>query len=283
MYHPRVSARVGVFHLVRGANGIEPFTRFVTSLRAALPTGDWTLVLIFKGFSHAAATAPYLDQVRDLPVQTVSISDEGFDISSYYRATEATQFPVLAFFNSFSEIVEPRWFSLMHGYLEQPGVGLVGATGSLESVVRNHVIYGREAERWSDKALKYGLAAGLLAMFPGFPNAHLRTNAFMIRRPHFLAARAFPVQHRLAALVYESGWLSLTRRIQRMGLQVLVVDRLGRGLPPEHWADSHCFRSGDQENVLVRDNRILEFERATPERRQLLQRLTWGDGYRRRS
>jgi len=269
--------RAGIYHLVRKANGIEPYRAFLRSFRGALPTGDWGLILIFKGFDGLDDAQAYLDEAAGLPVQPICISDEGVDISSYFHAAAATDFDVLVFFNSFSQIVEPRWFELMLGALAEPDVGLVGATGSLESVVRNHVVYGQRAEAIPTKATKYALAAGLLALFPPFPNAHVRTNAFMIRRAHFLATRKYPVRRRLAALVYESGWLSLTRQIQRMGLRVRVVTRAGEVLPPEAWADARAFRSGAQDNVLVTDNRIREYAEASPDRQRVLRELAFGD------
>lgn len=268
---------VGIYHLVRHANGRAPFDAFLRSLRAHLPGAPWTLVLIFKGFERRADAEPYLAEVADLPREAVFVSDDGTDIAAYGKAAAATAFEVAGFFNSFCELVAPRWFEHLVGHLARPGVGLVGATGSLESVVRNHVIYGRAARGLVAKTTKYALAAGLLPVFPPFPNAHVRTNAFMIRRADFLAAHRVPGGGRFAALVFESGWLSLTRQIQRRGLEVLVVDRDGRGLPPARWADAATFRSGAQDRALVRDNRWREYAQASAERQQLLRRLAWGD------
>jgi hypothetical protein len=210
-------------------------------------------------------------------VHSIAIDDSGFDISAYFAAAEATTHDTLVFFNSFCELVEPRWFEIFTDAYARPGVGLVGATGSLESVVRNHLIYARQARSLAGKAKTYAFAAGLLALFPPFPNAHVRTNAFMIGRADFLATKRFPMKRRLASLVYESGWLSLTRQIQARGLAAVVVDRQGRAYPPDAWGDARTFRSGDQENVLVRDNRIAEYENASAERRKMLRRLAFGD------
>jgi hypothetical protein len=269
---------VGVFHLVRKANGIEPFQVFVRSLRRGLPTGDWKLVLIFKGFDGADDTRAYLDEATGLPIETLAIPDAGFDISSYFKAAQATTFDTAVFFNSFSEILEPRWFEMFCEHFKRPDVGLVGATGSLESVVRNHVVYGAAEHGLVNKSVKYAIAAGLLALFPPFPNPHIRTNAFMIRRDHFLATKKFPIERRLASLFYESGWLSLTRQIQARGLEVLVVNRDGAGLEPDAWATAKAFRSGAQDKLLVEDNRVREYADATADRQRLLRKLAFGDG-----
>lgn len=268
---------VGIYHLVRHANGIAPFLTFVRSLRRWLPTRPWTLILIFKGFDDRREAEPYLAETRGLPIATVFVSDAGTDIGAYFKAAEATDFEIVGFFNSFCEIVAPRWFEMFVDQLGAPGVGLVGATGSLESVVHDHVVYGRAVEGLVAKGRKYALAAGLLALYPPFPNAHVRTNAFMLRRADFMASRKFPVGHRLAALYYESGWWSLTRQIQSRGLAVRIVDRDGQGLAPEAWAHAATFRSGAQDRVVVRDNRVREYENADEPRKQLLRRLAFGD------
>ncbi|MBA3819859.1 MAG: hypothetical protein H0X17_13270 [Deltaproteobacteria bacterium] len=270
-------ARLGVYHLVRKANGPAPFQAFVRSLRAAPPRGDWGLVLIFKGFDGEPDARPYLEVAAGLPVTPVFVSDRGVDITAYFAAAARTHFETLVFFNSYCELLDPRWCAIYEAALAQPEVGLVGATGSLESVVRNHVVYGQTSRGVVAKAQKYALAGGLLALFPPFPNAHVRTNAFMIHREQFLATKRFPVGNRLAALVYESGWLSLTRQIQAMGLRVLVVNRDGHGLPPDEWADAGTFRSGTVDKLLVSDNRTREYLEAPEPRQRLLRSLAYGD------
>lgn len=267
---------VGIYHLVRKANGIEPFLGFIRSFRAALPAGPWRLVLIFKGFANAGEAGAYLDEVAGLPLDTLFVPDRGFDIGAYLHAAKATSFETCLFFNSFCTIREPRWFEIYTEHFSRPGVGLVGATGSLESVVRNHRIYGASADNLIDKGVKYAIAAGLVALFPAFPNAHIRTNAFMIRREHFLASHKYPINSRFASLVYESGRPSLTRQIQARGLQVLVVDREGRAHGPEAWAETSTFRSGSQDKVLVEDNRIREYADASDDRKRQLRWLAFG-------
>jgi len=269
--------RVGIFHLIRAANGLEVFRTFVDSIRAAPPTCAWTLELILKGFPNTDATGPYLALAKGLPVHTCSIDDSGFDISSYFTAVRRTAHDTAMFFNSFCELVEPRWFEIFATAFAPTTVGLVGATGSLESVVRNHLIYGGTSRSLALRAKNYALSAGLAVVFPPFPNAHVRTNAFMIKRDAFLSTHAPGIKTRFGALVYESGWTSLTRQIRARGLATLIVDRQGRSFEPDQWGASRTFRSGHQENVVVRDNRITEYETATAERQELLRWLAFGD------
>lgn len=235
---------------------------------------DWRLVLVFKGFAEGEAT-DWLAEVADLPVNALYISDGGLDVSAYFAAAKQIDFEPLVFFNSFSKIIAPRWFELLTRTLADPGVGLVGATGSLESFVRNHVEYARSAHGIA-KAKYLAISVALRPLFPPFPNPHVRTNAFAIRREHFLATQKFPVGNKLMAWFYESGWLSLTRQIKARGLRAVIVDRDGAVLGPEEWPNASVFRSGAQDKVLVDDNRLREYANATPERKAMLRWLAFG-------
>lgn len=265
---------LGVVHLVRKLYGLEPYRVFIESLRRAPPPGDWQLVLLLKGVAEGEG-GDYLAEAAGLPVLPIYMPDVGFDISAYFTAAERTDCDPLVFLNSFSKIVEPRWAELYLRALAVPDVGLVGATGSLESFVRNHIEYARAAHG-AAKAKLYAIATGLRVLFPPFPNAHVRTNAFMIRREHFLSMKRVRVERKLAAWMFENGWFSLTRQITARGLRAVIVDRDGAILEPAAWADARVFRSGDQAKVVVEDNRVREYADATAERKAMLRWLAFG-------
>ena len=69
----------------------------------------------------------------------------------------------------------------------------------------------------------------------------------------------------------------MTRQLWARGLQTLIVGRDGCAFPPQRWADSATFRSGDQANLLVADNRTRQWEAADPAERAHLSRLAWGE------
>jgi hypothetical protein len=56
-----------------------------------------------------------------------------------------------------------------------------------------------------------------------------------------------------------------------------VVDRHGKLFTQEGWPASRTFRSGQQEGLLVADNRTDDFASGPPERREMLARLAFGD------
>jgi hypothetical protein len=112
--------------------------------------------------------------------------------------------------------------------------------------------------------------------FPPFPNYHIRTNAFMIRRDTLLKLRVSRFRTKVDAWRFESGRHSMTRQVLAMGLRPLVVGRDGLAYEKERWFESGTFRSKGQENLLVADNRTGEYDAATAEQRELMSRRVWG-------
>ena len=60
--------------------------------------------------------------------------DAGFDIQAYSAALKETSCVYACFFNTFSEIQANQWLKKLYDGITKPGVGLVGATGSFESL-----------------------------------------------------------------------------------------------------------------------------------------------------
>lgn len=130
-----------VVHLARAQNGVEPFQRFLASY-GANPAGiDHDLLVVLKGFERAADADAHRALLAPFPHATLSVSDEGFDITAYYAAVAhvAGRYRAFCFLNSYSEILAPGWLEMLHRNLGAPGVGLVGATGSWNSHSTNEI------------------------------------------------------------------------------------------------------------------------------------------------
>lgn len=113
--------------------------------------------------------------------------------------------------------------------------------------------------------------------FPHFPNAHIRSNGFMIRRATLLSL--FPdidTSDKRAAYNFECGPSSLTRRIKVSGASAMVVDRAGRAWPESSWAESNTFRLGRQEGLLIRDNQTARYDSCCAAAQASYQAMTWG-------
>jgi len=245
--------------------GAEPaaVARFVTSL-AAHPAGtDHTLVVAWKGYEDPAELGEARQALAGVAHEELVIDAAGLDLSSYRAAAERVSAQAICFLNTESVILGDGWLDALSGHLSSPRVGLVGATGSYESQLSN--------ARWPVRLLRTG-------RYPPFPNPHVRTNAFMLRRATMLDLWWPAVSSKRAAWELESGNRSVTRQIEARGLAALVVGRDGQGYPSERWRDSRTFRVDDQPNLLVADRRTRDYATAAPRVAQRLTRLAWGAG-----
>ncbi|HEX8843690.1 MAG TPA: hypothetical protein VF791_03550 [Pyrinomonadaceae bacterium] len=268
-----------VVHLVRAVNGIAPFQRFVESYRKHPAGVAHDLVLIFKGFDGRGAPAEYAEELEGLSYETFDLPDQGFDIGAYFLAAREFDHRRYCFLNSFSVILDTDWLAKLCRYAGRENAGLVGASGSWESHYTNQVALARAAARptsLSERFRKLRELAWWKTHFDPFPNYHLRTNAFMLKRDVLLALRHWDARTKEDAYKFESGKRGLTRQVLKMGAEVLVVGRDGEAYEKERWYESCTFRSGDQSNLLVADNRTLEYLADDESGRKLLAEDTWG-------
>jgi hypothetical protein len=250
-------------HLVWAPLGSEPLARFARSYNDAPPGLDHRLLVVFNGFGDGPIPADYAPALAELGSHATLRPRRAIqDLAAYRLAARASDADVLCFVNSHAEPLAPGWLELLHARLSEPGVGIVGATGSHESTF---------------SAAPRPLKPLRALQYPPFPNPHLRTNGFMLRRDDLLALRWPTGRSKSAAHQLESGKAGITRQIAARGGRALVVGRDGRGYETGAWASSRTFRSGDQENLLIADNRTRQYAGADPAERARLARMAWGE------
>jgi hypothetical protein len=240
--------------------------RFVDSYLKHPAGHDHRLIFLLKGFSRELPRE--LSAILDrAPHARMICPDRGYDIGSYYHAAERTMESLVMFMNSFSIIEGDLWLlKLVQAYRES-GVGLVGASGSWESLVSTPLAApesgGARPTRGRLSRLRAQMVCfPLWAFFPAFPNPHMRTNAFLMAREDFLAVRPPRIHFKFQAWLFESGRASMTRRILRRGLRVMVIGRDGTAYGMEDWSKSGTFWQDKQENLLIHDNQSMAYSRA---------------------
>lgn len=67
----------------------------------------------------------------------------------------------------------------------------------------------------------------------------------------------------------------MTKQILAQDLQPDVIDRHGRAYRIPEWKSSFTFKAGEQENLVVADNRTVNFSEAGAAHRQSLEKLSW--------
>ena len=245
------SRSVAVFYLLRNGNPDRLYAAFLESLRRYPAGMSYRPVLIQKGFTpgyvHPLTMSwPTPDECAP---EIVEVSDEGFDLTSYRKAAQLIDAPMLLFFNSYSRVLAAGWLAKLYSAAERLGPGaLVGATGSWEA----------------------------LGEHTAFPNVAIRTNAFLIERAHFLSF-AQPLDTKRHCNLFEAGPASMTKNVRDVGGRVAIVDREGRVIEPDDWPEARVFRSGNQEQLLVADNRTMDYQCVSLRRRARRARLAFGD------
>lgn len=262
-----------VSHLVRKKNGIEPFRRFLESYLENPAGIDHDLLILYKGFHRESDIIPYEELLTDVPHSFLMVADFGFDLRSYFIAAERHSSKYFCFLNSFSSILDRDWLFKLYRHIKQPGVGLVGATGSWESISSF-----MQTKKYSSsiRLVRFVIRKWRSVHFGPFPNCHIRTNGFMISRTAMRRIQHGIILSKMQAYRLESGKSSITRQVERMGLKPVVVGKDGKGYDKKEWDISNTFRHGAQGNLLISDNQTRRFDAASLEKKHALEFSTWG-------
>ncbi|MEO8718034.1 MAG: hypothetical protein ABI423_07410 [Burkholderiales bacterium] len=293
---------VAVVHLARQLNGEAALQAFVRSYAANEAGMPHRLVAVLKGYDEgSAADLSARRLLGPLDAEVLRVPDDGLDLDAYRAAVAATGYAHYLFLNSFVRFEATGWLQKIFACGSRQGVGIAGATGSWQSVVSDEIdlIRGRIRQRFGPpEASPPGAAeapasasprrpteSGALAAcgalwhsfrrFPAFPNHHIRTNGFLLSRAVLSRLTWARTATKLDAHLIESGRNGLTAQVLRAGLEAVVVGRDGRGYPRHQWHASGAFWQGDQENLLIADNKTKQYQDASPAERQWLSRSAW--------
>jgi len=276
------AGEICVAHLVRRANDIGTFQSFLESYHRHPAGVPHELLLIFKGFSRAEL-APYDALLEGVPHKRSFVRDFGYDVRPYMKVAREQLYRYFVFLNSFSRILVAGWVEMLYRHAQRPGVGIVGATASWQSLASDHRDF-RRARRPDLPAyvrpllplyrdVRYLLA--IRRQFPEFPNYHVRTNAFMVAREVMSGLRTETFLRKWDAFRFESSRQGVTPQIIAAGLQALVVGADGRSYEPPEWPQARTFWISQQENLLVADNRTRAYEEGSPALREQLAFRAW--------
>lgn len=269
-----------VVHLVRRKNGIEPFRSFLASYLGNAAGIDHELLIVYKGFSQEADIDPYEELLREVPHSFLTITDLGFDLRSYFIAAEKCSSKHFCFLNSFSIILDRDWLLKFYQHISQPGVGLVGATGSWGSIGKTPIKLDKEGISYLRKLArylyKYFTKATINRFFLKFPNYHIRTNGFMIERDIMLKISRGMIITKIQAYFIESGIHSITRQVELMGFRPIVVGKNGKGYEKHEWDISNTFWRRVQENLLISDNQTRLYDKEDSDKKKKREFFAWG-------
>jgi hypothetical protein len=130
--------------------------------------------------------------------------------------------------------------------------------------------------KWWAQKLAGDNNLALLIKFPLFPNPHIRTNGFMMKRQRFIMSVSLPIKTKEEAFGIESGANSITTQVRKAGLKALIVGRDGIGYDVCDWCGSRTYRTSDCSNLLIEDNRTREYNKMSQDARTTLALISWG-------
>jgi hypothetical protein len=335
----RVVPAIGVIYLAWHALGREMFTRFAESYRQQPAGCEHDLIVVYAGFGdHQAFNDAHL-VFRDIPHTGIEFTDVKLDIEYYLESARRVPHEYLCFLNTYTEFTTPNWLTYLYTHAVRDHVGVVGATGSYESLYSTVGLYHKVnwlrhksgnkvsegtaryydfaikssgttpsvereiqpprlgVQRWAAQASHLirqrendlgfesywatltspNNALANYSRFPPFPNPHIRSNGFMVRRTELVSFDPSKIKTKLDACAFESGAESLTAQLRRKGLASIVVARDGGGYDVSDWSRSGTFRLGDQRNLILTDNQSRGFIEMAPAMRFVHARVTWGD------
>ncbi|HMI81303.1 MAG TPA: hypothetical protein VK480_05900 [Solirubrobacterales bacterium] len=245
-----------VVYLAWTPYGIERAESFLASYRAHEAGAPHRLLLLLAG-PEEEDRSPWHELFAAVPHEVLEVG-LGMDLGHYRAAVDRVTAERYCFLNTVTTVLVDDWLGRMERALLAPGVGMVGATGSYES----------------PNAVRPGPLRRLRPGFESFPNPHLRTNGFAMERELILQLDWSSDLTREETVMLEGSRRSLTRQVRERGLETLVVGRDGT-YPPERWRESATFRSGEQANLLLADNRTRHYQDAGRISRFGLAWLAW--------
>lgn len=278
MYAMTHAAEVSVLYVARGIDaGLDAVNSFVEAWNKHPPSCAQRLYFLAKGWPDTAQRDRMRSRAEQCAATVLDVSDDGYDWGAYFQALPHVDTEWVCLMNSYSWPQAAGWLSMLLAVATSEGNGIAGATGSWESLrwkyspadpirtsiwqwlrsVKNH-------SRWRH--------------FDVFPNPHLRSTGLLLRRAilqSFADLHPAP-SNKLEALRLESGHDGLSHFAQRYGCRLMVVGQDGQSFASSDWPSSSTFRSRDQGNLLISDNRTRDYAAADHNGRAYLKQLAWG-------
>jgi hypothetical protein len=297
-----MSTSTAVLHLVRRANGLEPFEQFMSAYEHYDAGCEHELVLLFKGFESTEELTPYRRRAGSQAAHELHLDDAGIDLATYLAAARQLPHRRLALMNSWTQPLVAGWLGALERTLDLPRAGIAGATGSWAShrsawLSRFHLPNGYRgrlgdlrpmvvAMETVDQGEPPGMVDRLVraargvpvAIFghAGFPSPHVRPTGCLIERELLLSLRSGRTPTKPAAYRLESGRRGWTTQLIERGLVPYVVGRQSGPLPPERWPDADVFWQGAQGELLIGDRKTVAYDQAPVAVRDIFARYAWG-------
>ena len=276
---------VAVVHLVWLPFGTDVFMNFIRSYKHFSAGYAHDLVILFNGVNDKSETKPYHDHLKQEGITYTDFylaNDQ--DIVAYTKVARSLEHHFVLFLNSYAVLLAHNWLNYFISAITQDKAGLAGASGSWQSYYTSVFLLNTFAwerqQSINENIRKYKLILKAFFywrfFFKPFPNPHIRTSSFIINRKLLLEVDTGYIKNKFDAYCFESGRKGLSSTLLRKGLKLLVLDKSGNTYEPPEWPASRTFHIGEQEGLLIADNRTREYEQSDLAGRKQFTYLAWG-------
>ena len=277
---------IGVVFLMWIPYGLNVFREFLNSYCTYSAGIQHEFLIVFKdrgSNKEEELKCRQLLSEKDIKYEGVYF-DGGLDLDAYFFAAMNRSWEYVFFLNTKSILLYDDWLLKMYSIVKRDDVGMVSATGSWQSH-RSTVFYALQwryerGKSFGENFTKYKMLLKATFYYPflfrSFPNPHLRTNAFLIKRSLFLTMRWKALNSKFRAYLCESGRNSITNQVIRAGFLTLIVDKEGKEFEIAKWPDSKTFWISEQENLLIADKQTELYKNADIQYKRYLSYVGWG-------
>mgnify|MGYP001809644948 CR=1 FL=1 len=283
------SVKLNVVYLARGNDyGLNAVKDFLDSYRK-YPAGiAHKLVIIAKGWQNTQEYQELCKLAEENNAKILDLPDDGLDLGAYFRAAEILDSTYFFFLASSITILSENWLLKSYEAFEKDSsIKLVGPMGSWESPEKD--VTDAFWQLFKEKINLLAKAKKILKFYrrnnryiklnpTKFPNYHIRTCSFMLKKALFLeyiAGQKFPkTKHDTCKIEHCRN--SLTEFVLKQGGKVVVVNSDGEIFEPENWHLSQTFRTPHQLQSMFSDKHIKMYEEANEEEKRYFERVTWG-------
>ena len=265
--------------------GINHFTIFIQSYINHSASLQHDLLILFNGVKDKNELIPYYNllSVNEISFQEFSLPG-GQDIKAYQWIANKIHHKHILFLNTYAEILKDNWLLHFDNAMKKSNAGIVGATGSWQS--HYTTVFKKFPLQWEfSKPARYNYRKYKLFLkaffywqflFKSFPSPHIRTSSFYINRETFLKCKTKDIKTKFDAYLFENGRKSLSNKLLKKGLTLIVIDKYGATFSGKEWKESNTFWINNQENLLIADNQTKLYEQSSNEEKSKLSNLAWG-------
>lgn len=229
---------------------IDVVKNFINSYNSHPAGIEHSLVIIAKNWTDPKTHKQLCQLANENNAEIIGLPDDGWDFGAYFRVAKLLKNEYVVFLGSAVKVLSDNW--LLHfdnAFKSDSMIQLVGAMGN-----------------WGDTKRET------------FPNYHVRTSAFMMKRELFseyAATQKFPVTKE-DTYGLEHGDNSVTYFVLNKGYRAVIVNSEGEIFDPENWDFSQTFRSPGENKSMFSDKQSLYYDFADEYLRLSLETAAWG-------